>query len=365
MAKKTTSAVVEEVGKLTLHDFDVPELHADDGLLKVEMVGICRTDPSIFFGKVQVGGYPLILGHEILGRIAAVGDLAAQRWGVQPGDRVIVENLVRCGYCRQCLRGRPKYCKNLIAYGTLTNATKPPYLWGAYGEHMYLAPGTSLIKMPDDLPAEACVLTPSVLSNAYEWVHLKGRVQTGDTVVVEGVGQQGLCAIMVARECGAKKVIATGLKRDADRFELAREFGADQCINVERDDPVEALRDITDGDMADVVIEVSGSPQAVCTALDMVMPGGSIVAAGLSGTETITPLLLEKLIYKEVRLQGVFSSATEGHLLAAELVRSRKYAIEKIVEQRYGLDEAEQAIKTCAGMVPGLYPSKTVLDLRS
>ncbi|MBI3090633.1 MAG: alcohol dehydrogenase catalytic domain-containing protein [Candidatus Tectomicrobia bacterium] len=365
MAKKTTSAVVEKIGEMRLREYPVPELHADDGLLKVEMVGICRTDPSIFYGKVQAGGYPVILGHEILGRVAAAGDLAAQRWGVQPGDRVIVENFVPCGFCKQCRLGHFKHCLHLIGYGTLTNAVAPPHLWGGYGEHMYLAPNSVLHKMPDDLPAEACALTPSVLANAYEWVHLMGRVQSGDIVVIEGVGQQGLCATIVARECGARTVIVTGLTRDARRFELARRFGADYCIDIEKEDLAQTVRDITGGDLANVVVEVTGDPRAVSIAADLAAPLGTIVAAGLSGTETVTPLFLQKLQFKELRLLGVLSSGTEAHTLAANLVRSRKYPIEDIVDQRYGLEEAQQAVETVAGKVSGLYPSKTVLDLRS
>lgn len=360
MSNTARAAVLTEPGKVSLMEFDLPRIGPEEALLKIEMAGVCGTDPKIYHGKVQTV-LPLIPGHEILGQIAEIGEVAARRYGLKKGDRAIVEGFVRCGHCYQCVNGYSRFCEKGVIYGFSCSADTPPYLWGGYADYLYLAPGSSVHRISPEIPAEAAVLTSAILSDGVQWGRLHGGISIGQTVVIQGAGQQGLVAAITARESGASTIIVTGLSRDRERLALAREFGATHTLVADQEDVVARVREITEGKMADVVIEVTGSPQAVQKDLDLVKVRGTIVNAGLTGTETETPLLLDKLTFKEVRLQGVFGSSEEANLAALRVIESRKYPIEKIVTHKFPLEEAEAALRASGGDTPGVYPIKSVI----
>lgn len=361
MRKKTISAVVEGVEKISLQEFDIPEIGPDEGLLKVEMVGVCGTDVKIFQGKIKNYQFPVILGHEILGKIDKLGEKASKQYGLKEGDRVIVESSIRCNQCYYCLTGYPNLCDQRRSYGTTVSSKIPPHLWGAYGQYMYLAPNSQIHKISEDVPAEAGVLVCAVLANNIRWISISGGITIGDTVVVQGVGQQGLAAIIAAREFGASTIIAIGMTIDENRFKLAKEFGADYTLDLQKEDVVERVKQITGGKMADVVVEVSGNYMALLTSIELVKKMGTIVYGSQVGTDLRTPLPMDKIIFKEIKLKGGFTHNMQYVLPAIKLVESRKYAIEKMVTHRFPLKDAELAIRTVAGEIKGDYPTKVVM----
>lgn len=227
---------------------------------------------------------------------------------------------------------------------------------------MYLAPGSAgIYPVSEEAPAEAAVLINAVISNGIRWVREMGGVTIGDTVVIQGVGQQGLAATIAAREAGAAIVIVTGLSIDRERFKLAKEFGADFIINAEKEDVVLRVNEITRGKLADVVVDVTGNPDALKIDPDIVKPQGTIVSAGITGTETITPLFMDKIVFKEIRLQGVLSNDITTMRQALRLVESRKYPIEKMVTHKFPLQEAERAVQTAGKEFPADYPIKVLI----
>ena len=351
MVRKTRSMVVEEPGKMVLREFDLPEIGPEDGLLKVEMAGVCGSDPGMFKGKATALPitYPLILGHEVVGHIEAIGEAAAKRHNVREGDRVIVETAFGCGHCYPCLTGNYVQCESSLLYGHTISCKEPPHLWGAYGEYLYLAPRANFHRVSDGLPAEVAVLICAVLGNAIRWLGMMGRVSIGHTVVIEGPGLQGLAGVIVARESGASRIIVTGLKKDKKRFALAKEFGATHCIDAEDRDPVEEVREITKGTMADVVMDVTGHPEGAMKALDLVRKRGTIILPGIYGAGKSIPLILDKIVFKEVTMQGVLSQNIQSVLPAIALAESRKYPIEKMVTHRFPLEEAERAVRLVGG----------------
>ena len=361
MDQKVCAAVLESSSKIVIREFDMPEINSEDGLLKVEMVGVCGTDPKLYSGLVKYAELPLILGHEDLGRIAKIGNNASKRWGVKEGDRVVVEHFIPCGECRNCLLGNYRFCDHMIAYGMFVSSSRPPHLWGGYAEYMYLAPKSIPYKLSESIPAEAGALVSGVISNAIRWGRMKGDFSIGDAVVVQGVGQQGLCQVIVAKESGCNPVIATGISGDSQRFQLAKEFGADFIIDVEKEDVVSRVKDLTGGEMADVVVDVAGSPKAIQVSLDLVRHGGTLVVPAVTGTETTTPLVVDKIVHKEIKFQGVFSSDATCMKRAIKLVESRKYPIEKIVSHKYPLKDAEKAVKMAGGYVKDIRPTKCVI----
>ena len=201
MPRKTYSAVAVATQTIKIQAFDIPAIAEDDGLLKVEMCGVCGSDPRILqWTDPEI--FPLIMGHEVLGHIEEIGSQASERWGVNKGDRVVVEHLFGCGHCRMCLIGEYRFCSEHLGYGGTIPSSVPPHLWGAYGEFMYLAPNTRVHRIAEDVPAKAAVMTCANIGNGIRWARTKGGVSVGDTVVVIGPGGQGLAAILAAREAG-------------------------------------------------------------------------------------------------------------------------------------------------------------------
>ena len=269
MTQKVRAAVVESNERMRIREFDRPKTRDDDGLLRVEMVGVCGTDPKMYAGKIKYTDFPLILGHEILGWIDEIGDTASARWNVKEGDRVVVESCIRCGYCAKCVSGDYRFCEKQLAYGTFISSSVPPHLWGAYAEYVYFPPGAVMQKVSDTVPAKAAVLIHAVIADAIRWGRLAGDFCIGDAVVIQGIGQQGLAQTLVAKESGCSPIIVTGLSRDTTRFELAKEFGADYILVADQEDVRQRVSEITDGHMADVVVDVSGSSDAIITSIDI------------------------------------------------------------------------------------------------
>jgi threonine dehydrogenase-like Zn-dependent dehydrogenase len=234
----------------------------------------------------------------------------------------------------------------MLAYGTRASLSEPPGLWGAMAEYMYLAPGSILHKASASIPAETAIIA-GLVANGVQWLRNAGGVSVGDTVVIQGAGPQGLAATAVARACGAAKIIVTGLQRDAARLELARELGADDVIVADIDDPVTAVGELTGGRLADVVLDATGSSTAVRASLEIVRPQGTLVLAGLGGAETQTSIALDRLVWNEIRIQGVFSKDATAMEKGIDFLVSQgeRYPLHKIVSHIFPLEEAERAIR--------------------
>jgi alcohol dehydrogenase len=349
MSGKTYSAVAIATQKMKIHAFDLPVVGEDDGLLKVEMCGVCGSDPRIY-QWTEPDKFPLIMGHEILGHIDEIGSRATARWGVKKGDRVIVEHLFGCGHCRMCLIGEYRFCHEHLGYGGPIQASVPPYIWGAYSQHMYLAPNSRVHRIAEDVPAEAATMTCANIGNGIRWVRTKGGVTVGDSVVIMGPGGQGLAAVLAAREAGAAQVIAIGLTQDEHRFQVARLFGATHTIDLQEEDPVQKVHELTDGVLADVVVDLTGATASAPLSLELVRPMGTVVIGSNTGAASVS-LVTSKLTVKEIRYQGVNTHDTPAVRAAIKLVESRRYPIEKMVTHHFPLAQAETAVLAAAGEI--------------
>jgi len=355
--------VLEAPGRMVMREFPLPAIGTDDGLLKVEMVGVCGSDVGMYQGKATRAPrpYPIIMGHEIFGTIVEVGEKASQRWNLKDGDRAIVEYAFGCGECFYCQQGDYIHCEAMFTYGSMISCKDPPHLWGAYSEYLYLPPRAMVHRVGQDLLPEVGVLVCAVLGNGIRWLQTLGGLCPGDTVVIQGPGQQGLASIIAAKEAGAEKVIVTGMTRDRVRFELAKTVGADQIIDVERDDPIERVKEITGERMADIVLDVTGNPKGAIAAIDLVKKKGTVILPGLYGMDREIPLVLDKIVYKEVRVQGAFSHDFRSVIPAIRLAESKKYPLEKMVTHRFALEEAERAVRVAGGEIEGEDPIKVVI----
>jgi threonine dehydrogenase-like Zn-dependent dehydrogenase len=355
MTDMVRAAVQTGPGKIELREFPRPQIGPDDGLLRVEANGICGSDVETFRGHLGGPRPAFIPGHEPLGIIEEIGERAAERWDVQPGDRVAVEVIVPCRSCQDCLTGRYQFCRHRKYGHGVTGVEVEPALWGGLAEYMYLSPTSVLHKMDKSLPAELAAMYNS-LGAGVRWTCHLGEVQLGDTVLVLGAGQRGIASVVAARAAGARTIIITGLAADAHKLAVAREFGADHTIVVDGDsaeNTVERVRAITNGAMADVVLELTPlAAGPVTDALLAARQGGRVVLAGLKGQREI-PVRTDLIINRALTIRGAFGVDARGMADAIALIESRRFPLEKMHTHTFGLDDAALAIQTLGGDVPG------------
>ncbi len=355
MSPAKTRAVVQlEPRKLEMRDLPIPDIDDDSALLRVEACGICGSDAEQYNGTIKVR-LPLIPGHEPLGIIEKIGDRAAQRWGVIVGDRVAVETMIPCGYCRRCLQGRYTLCKSrggMMAYSYVPLSTAPG-LWGAYADYMYLDPHSIVHKIRKDIPASTAVMF-NPLGAGFRWAVELPKTGPGDTVLILGPGQRGLASVIAARAAGADKIIVTGLTSDAKKLALAKEFGADHVINVQEENARARVMELTDGQGADVVVEVTAnSPEPVAEAVHYVATGGRIVLAGVKGLKKVPDFISDIVVLKEAVIMGALGVTSKAYASAIRLIESGREPLEKMHTHDFALEKAELAIKTLANEVPG------------
>jgi len=256
---------------------DVPEPAARPGqvLVRVKSTTICATDFKIFHGQFPGVTFPHTPGHEWGGEIAAVGAGVTR---LKVGDTVGVEAHVGCDTCPRCAEGLYNLCEN---YGRPETGhahigfTAP----GGLAE-LCAIPARAAHLLPEGLYCDqgAFTDTAGIALWAFERA---GGVQAGETVAVVGPGALGLLAVQIARALGAGQVIAIGAAEDTDRLALALRLGADRALNVaEVGDATQAVRDLTAGRGADLVIEFAGSAEAGRQSLEIARRGGRVVLGG-------------------------------------------------------------------------------------
>lgn len=345
--------------RLEIREYPVPEVADDGALLRIGLGGMCGTDVKYFHGSIDMP-YPVILGHEIFGRVERLGRAAAAIHGVAEGDRVILKGSRGCGHCRDCRDGAPRFCPQRTLYGSATTSADPPHLFGGLADYLYVNPDAELFKVGNAMSDEAAVLCGSVMANGYQWAILHGGVTFGDTVLIQGPGQQGLACTWAARAAGAARIIVTGTVADADRLALARRWGADRTVEADSTDVVEVVADETGRAMADVVVDVSGSPAALESSVASVRKRGTLVLAGLSGGRQV-PLDIDALVWKEIRVQGAFTASSPALTATMELIESTGFKPEEMISHSFGLDDTELCIRAIGNEIDGMYPTKAVI----
>jgi threonine dehydrogenase-like Zn-dependent dehydrogenase len=340
-------AVLRGPRDVEITEWPVPEIGDLDGLLRVEATGVCGADWAPYKGdRYDFFDPPLILGHEIVGRIEAIGKSAAEKWAVKVGDRVVLEEPLPCWSCTACLTGVYQMCE-AKRYGC-KSVNDGVGLWGGYSEYVYLAPNALMRRMSPDVPAEIATLYVPI-SNGLYWVGEVGGLLAGDTVVVQGPGQQGLGCVIAAKEAGAAQIIVTGLAADRERFEAATKLGADVVLPIDECDPVEEVARLTGGEMAHVVVNVTeGATAALGQALRLAGNRASIVHAGNSYAP-LTGFEADLVIDKELTIRGVRGRYGRALEAAIRLIESERYPLEVFATHAYAIEDTERALLTLGG----------------
>ncbi len=345
MAHEVKGVVATGKGEpVTVTTVIVPDPGPGEALVTVQACGVCHTD--LHYREGGIGeDFPYLLGHEAAGVVEAVGPDVT---GLAPGDFVILNWRAVCGQCRACLRGRPWYCfatHNATQKMTLADGTplSPALGIGAFAEKTLVAAGQCTKVDPAIRPEVAGLLGCGVMAGLGAAINTAG-VTRGDSVAVIGCGGVGNAAILGSVLAGARKVIAVDV--DDRKLEWARGFGATDTVNSQSADPVEKIRDLTDGNGADVVIEAVGRPETYRQAFYARDLAGTVVLVGVP-----TPQMqLELPLLDVFGRGGSLKSSWYGDCLPSrdfpmlvDLHLQGRLPLDKFVSETIALDAVEEA----------------------
>ncbi|MBD9724035.1 S-(hydroxymethyl)mycothiol dehydrogenase [Streptomyces caniscabiei] len=351
MAHQVRAVVARGKGApVSLETIVVPDPGPGEALVKVEACGVCHTDLHYREGGIN-DDFPFLLGHEAAGVVEAVGEGVTD---VAPGDFVILNWRAVCGSCRACRRGRPWYCfatHNAKQKMTLLDGTElsPALGIGAFAEKTLVAAGQCTKVDRAASPAVAGLLGCGVMAGIGAAINT-GNVGRGDTVAVIGCGGVGAAAVVGSELAGAAKIIAVDI--DDHKLETAGKLGATHTVNSRETDAVEAIRELTGGFGADVVIEAVGRPETYKQAFYARDLAGTVVLVGVPTPE----MKLELPLLDVFGRGGALKSSWYGDCLPdrdfpmlIDLYLQKRLDLDTFVTETIALDEVEKAFERMHG----------------
>ena len=344
------SAILDkEKGTFTIDEAVVPDPGPGEVLVRQALCGVCGTDVHIYNGHMRRKAFPLVLGHEIVGTIEKMGpgvDSDCMDKPVQEGDHIAVIPGQQCGTCYFCTVVRePGLCPNVLAYGFRPYGDTKPHFQGGYAEYVLLnIPRTKFLKV-QSTPEVAVLLEPFTVGLHFAE---KAQMKLGSTAVIQGAGAIGLFSLAAAREAGAHRTIVVGAPES--RLQLARDFGADETINIEditdENERIEQVRTETPGGFgADVVFECTGVPSSIPEGVEMLRRGGTYVEGGHftdAGNVGMNPF--NHFVFRHITLVGVWASNISHFVRGLPILESGRYPFEKMVSHTLPLSRVGDAI---------------------
>ncbi len=352
--EEVLAAVRVGPGKTEIREFPMPEIPEDSALMKMEVAGICGTDVKLY--QHPPSAEPVIMGHENIGYIAKAGREFTRRKGFKEGDLVFVEHYVSCGKCEWCHLGQYRHCENTdwrsnpeaIRYG-YTSAARAPHLWGGFAQYVYLPWNSVLHHVPPGVTPElAGLVTP--MANGVEWSLMDGGVGYNSTVLIQGPGQQGLSQTVICKQAGASLIIVTGTSKDRARLEVAKELGADHVIDVQKEDPLARIRQITGGKGVDVVLDCTAGAGTFPILLGVEAAkrkAGTIVMQGEMAEFPNFPI--GRATVKAITFKSARGHSYKACELALQQLASKRFPLEKITTHAFGLNDVDLAIRSVGG----------------
>jgi S-(hydroxymethyl)mycothiol dehydrogenase len=347
MAQAVRGVVAVEKGApVTMAEIVVPEPGPGEARVDVQACGVCHTD--LHYREGAIGDeWPYLLGHEAAGVVEAVGSDVS---GLKPGDYVIIAWRAPCGECRSCRRGRPWYCfssQNAVQPMTLADGTRlsPALGIGAFAEKTLVA-ASQCVPIDRRARPEAAGLVGCGVMAGFGAAVNTGGVSRGDSVAVIGCGGVGNAAIAAAALVGARLVIAVDI--DPRKLERAQRFGATHIVDASERDPVEAIRSLTEGNGADVVVEAVGRPETYRQAFFARDLAGVLVQVGVPSPDMTIELPMIELFGRG----GALKSSWYGDCLPSrdfpmliDLYLRGRLDLDGFVSETIGLDAIEEAFE--------------------
>ena len=323
--ERMRASVLSAPLKLSIEQVPTPPMASDEVLVEVAAVGVCGSDTH-YYRHGRIGDFvverPLILGHELSGRIVAVGEEVSE---TRIGERVAIEPQKNCRRCRECRAGRYNLCPNMEFYAT-------PPIDGAFAQYCVIRTEFAH-QVPDTMSNEAAALLEP-LSVAVTTMR-KAGVTPGSSILIAGAGPIGIICAQAARAFGAAEIIVTDLV--PERRERALRYGATRVIDPRETDIATAGLDVN------AFVDASGAPQAVVAGIKAVRPAGTAVLVGLGSSEMTLPV--EHIQNLEITVTGIFRY-TDTWPAAIHLVASGAVELDSLVTGRFGLERADEALES-------------------
>jgi L-iditol 2-dehydrogenase len=340
--------LLSEYSQLVVTDLPMPALGPTDVLVQVAACGICGSDVHGYDGSSGRRIPPLVMGHEAAGLIAALGSDVRD---FSVGDRVTFDSTVYCGRCEFCVRGEVNLCNDRQVVGVSCGDYRRA---GAFAEYIAV-PARILYRLPAALSFSGAAMLEAV-AVALHGVRVT-EITGGETALVIGAGMIGLLLQQAARVAGCSKIFVADI--DTTRLALAKQLGADETLQASGAELVEQVMRLTGGRGVDVVLEAVGRAETVAGAIDCVRKGGKVTLVGNIAPEV--PLPLQKVVTRQIRLQGSCSSAGE-YPQAIELITAGKIKVSSLITAVAPLDDGPSWFERLHSREPNLM--KIVLDPR-
>jgi threonine dehydrogenase-like Zn-dependent dehydrogenase len=338
--------------RIVQDEWEIPVIGPREALMQVEVCGICGTDVEMYKGSIAAANiirYPLIPGHEPIGRIVEIGSEAARLWKRKVGDRIALEPSLSCGHCDVCLTGHSNGCQSLMppgapsAYG-FTPTDVGHGFWGGYSQYMHLHERTIFHQVPDTMPICIASLYQPLAAGVRWAVHVP-ELRLGDSILVLGSGQRGLGCVVAAKAAGAGQIIVTDVSRSDAKLQLARALGADHVIKVDQENVVERVKALTGGKGVDVAVDtVPHDTAPIVDAVECCRLGGTIVLAGLKDKKQPISVNTNNLIYKELKIVGAFAQNYDAYIEAFRILSRIGPSLAGLHTHEFKLADAEQAL---------------------
>lgn len=324
-------------GETEIRNVPIPEIGDDDVLLEVKAAGVCGSDISFDNGGLaDLVRPPVILGHEFSGVVAAFGKNVTE-WKI--GERVVSDNTGKvCGKCYACGRANYLYCEQRLGLGYGMDGGFTKYV-KILGETLKVFP-QSLMSIPEGMSfEEAAILDPCC--NGYMAVVQESRIMPGDFGAVFGVGPLGLFAIQAMKVSGASKIITIGLSQDAQRFKLASKLGATDVVVADKEDVLERVREITQGEYAALTVDCAGLNQVLKQAIEITRQAGQIVKIGYD--ERPVGFSLDVAINKGISVKGHFGYDWISWRNSMNLITSGAIDMKSMISHTMGISDFREA----------------------
>ena len=360
MVEQVLAAVRTAPSRTEIREFPMPDIPEDAALMKMEVAGICGTDVKLYAHPPTSA--PVIMGHENIGTIAKAGREFTRRKGFREGDLVFVEHYVPCFKCEWCHKGEYRHCENTdwrfnpegIRYG-YTSAERAPHLWGGFAQYVFLPWNAVVHHVPKGVTPElAGLVTP--MANGVEWSLFDGGVGYDSTVLIQGPGQQGLSQTVICKQAGASLIIVTGTSKDQARPEVAKTLGADHVIDVNKEDPLARIMEITGGKGVDVALDCTAGAGTIPVLLGieaLKRKGGTMVVQGEMAEFPNFPI--GKMTVKFITVHSARGHSYRACELALQQIASKRFPLEKITTHKFGLKDVDLAIRSVGNAgVPGV-----------
>lgn len=350
MAKTAKAAVMTAAGKdLEIKAYPLPTVEPRCILVRVTCCTICGSDVHSWTGR-RKAPTPIILGHEIVGKIVELGAGVTHDSGDRPlqvGDRItwtIMDNCGKCYYCRE--KGLMMKCRHLKKYGH-DSCAEPPHFVGGFAEYCYVTPGTCVIKIPDVLTDEEVAPANCALATVVAgWE--AAEIKPFENVLIQGAGALGFYAAALARHYGCKRIIVTDILDH--RLEFIKAFGASDIFNVSRmsdENLIQAIRDLTGGFGVDCVMEVAGVAGLIPTGLKCLRTGGRFVEIGTASPGANFTYDACDIVWRWLTLKGVHNYDTKHLQAAVDFLEATRtvFPFKDIVTHRVNLDRINDGLR--------------------